>query len=143
VQVGKHIEQVLADLWPQVERKGGGSIGTVEHDSVDEAHDVERCAVHRRIGAQSQRLGHRHHGLANRRDDAVLAGHVVGRGKDLGEWRAAQHESPVVGIGHGVCEIGSPAGDQGEPVRRLSTGDVGVEPSSDPTNIDALHNVTP
>jgi hypothetical protein len=25
----------------------------------------------------------------------------------------------------------------------LSTGDVGVEPSGDSTNIDALHNVTP
>lgn len=64
-------------------------------------------------------------------------------GQDLGKWRAAQHESLAIDVGHRVREIGSPAGDQGELIRRLSTGDIGVEPSGDSTNIDALHNVTP
>ena len=66
VQIGKHVEQVLADLGPQVERKGSGPLGTVEHDSVDEAHDIERRTVHRRIDAQSQRLRYRHYGSADR-----------------------------------------------------------------------------
>ncbi len=73
----------------------------------------------------------------------MLASHVVCGGQDLGKWGPAQHESLAIGVAHGVGQVGSPTGDQGELIRRLSTGDVCVEPRADPTNIDALHKFTP
>ena len=142
VQIGEHVEEVLAGRAAVPSGSVSGPVGPVEHDAVDEAHHIERRAVDRRVGAQPERLRHRHVGRADGGDDAVLAGHVVCGGEHLGEWRAAQHESAAIGVGHREREVGSPTGDQREP-NGDSAGDVVVEPGGDPSDVDALHDVTP
>ena len=45
----------------------GQHVGPVEHDAVDERHQVERRAEHVGVGAQRDRLRHRHVGAARAR----------------------------------------------------------------------------
>ena len=119
VQVGEHVDEVLAQPRPQLERQLGRRVlGAVEHDAVDEAHHVERRAVDRLVGAQPERRRHRHGGRADGGDDPVLAGHVVGRGQHMAERWAAQHEPCAVGIGDRERQVRPTAGDQRELERR-------------------------
>ena len=60
VQIGKHVDEVLADRGPQLHRQVASTLGAVEHDTVDVAHHVERRTGDRAIGAQPEGVRHRH-----------------------------------------------------------------------------------
>ena len=68
-----------------------------QHEAVDEAHDVERRAVHVGVVAEAERGSDGHGVEAERGDDAVLTAHVVGGGQHVAERRPAQHEARAVG----------------------------------------------
>ncbi len=143
VQVGKHVDEMLADRRPQCQRQFGGPLWAVEHDSVDKAHHVEGRAVHLIVDAQPERRRHRHVGAANCRDDAMLAGHVVSSGQHATQGWASQHEPMPSGIGDCIREVGTTAGDQREPERTGGISDVRLEPRTDPFDIDTRHKATP
>jgi hypothetical protein len=71
--------------------RASGGLGVVQHDAVDETHDVERRAVHRRVVAQPEGGGHGHLAAGQRRDDAVLPAHVVGTLEHVAQGRPPQH----------------------------------------------------
>ncbi len=143
MKVGQHIDEMLADPRAQRERQFSGPLGTVEHDAVDKPHHVEGRAVDAIVGAQPEGRRHRHVGAPNRRDDAMLAGHVVSRGQHAAQWWAPQHVAMSVGIGDRVGEVGTTAGDQRESERTSGVGNVRLEPLTDPIDIDARHKATP
>jgi hypothetical protein len=65
----------------------------VAHDvPVDEAHHVERCAVHREVVAEALDRRHRNGGALQCGEDPVLAAHVVGAREHVAERRPTQHE---------------------------------------------------
>ena len=96
------------------------SIRAVEHHAVHEIHHVERCSVHRLVGAQPECPGHRHIGQADRGDDRVLAGHVVGGCQNgPGRW-PAENEPGTVTVGDGIGQVRTATGDDRELERRAS-----------------------
>ncbi len=140
VEVGEHVDQVLAGRPAQLEREQRRLVGTVEHGAVDELHHVERRPVDRLVGAEAERPRHRHRaGLADGADQQVLTGHVVGAGEHVAERRPAQHELHAVSSGDGVREVGSPAGDQPVLEGRHRALDVGGQPRPDPLFLDPSH----
>jgi hypothetical protein len=98
VQIGKHVEEVLAQALSLRRRDQVGALRAVEHDTVDEAHHVEGRAVDLDVGAQAERRRNRHGCEAYRGDDAMLAGHVVCGRQHLGQRRTAQHHATPVGV---------------------------------------------
>ena len=120
VEVGEHVDEVLAGRPTQ--RSTGSSVGllgAVEDDTVDVAHDVERRAVDatgrctaRACGAPGTSV------WPTARDDAVLAGHVVGRLEHVAERRPTQHDLGAVGVGDRVRQVRATAADQLERERR-------------------------
>ena len=137
VQIGEHVDEVLARRTAKLDRQLLRLLDAVEHDAVDVAHHVERRTVDGLVGAQPERRRHRHVGLADGGDDPVLAGHVVRRGQHVTERRAAQHELRAVGAGDPEGQVGAAAGDELELERRDRTVDVLGEPVGDSLPIDA------
>ena len=142
---GVDARQHVRDLVPcsgagvHIERPGRRRIP--RHQPVDEAHHVEGSAVDRLVLAQADDGRHGHVGRRQRRDDAVLAAHVVGGGQDLPERRAAQHPGVAGGVVDPVGEVGAPARDQLEGQRGHHLGRMGLEPGGDPCDVDALRRL--
>ena len=124
MDAGQHVGDLVArpGAGVDVERLRRGRVAG--HEAVDEAHDVERRAVDRLVVAQADDRRHGHVGRRQRRDDAVLAAHVVGGGQHLAERRAAQHPGVPCGVGDPVGEVRAAAGDQLEGQRRRRLGRV-------------------
>jgi hypothetical protein len=139
VQVGQHVDEVLAGRPAQRRRQQLGFVRSVEHHPVHERHHVERGTVHVRVLAERKRAGHRHSGSADRRDDAVLAGHIVGRGQHVAERRPPHHDLTAGGIGHPEREVGAATGDEREVERRAQPVHVRDEPCRHPFDVDAAH----
>ena len=96
VDRGQHVDDRLAGRAGAASASSASAAARVADDgAVDEAHDVERRAVDRLVGAQADGRGDRHVGRAEGGDDRVLAAHVVGGGQHVAERRPAQH--PVAG----------------------------------------------
>jgi hypothetical protein len=107
-------------------------LGDCQHLALDEGHDVERRAIHVGVVAIAERRGHRHPRRDERRDDAVLTAHVVGRLKHAAERRAPQDEAAIASVEHLEGEVGAASGDQAVAERRLDTLDVLGEPPVHP-----------
>ena len=111
VQVTQRVHQTLADLaGPLLSQRLQLGRRPVRHP-VDQRHHVERRPEHRLVGAPRIRLGDRHRGPLERRDDAVLATHVVRRREDVAEGWAADDDRRRA-VGHPVGEVGLAAGDE-------------------------------
>jgi hypothetical protein len=111
-------------------------VGVAHDDAVDELHDVERRLVDGHVGAERQRLGHRHGGRRERRDDPVLAAHVMRGLEHVAERRPAQDEAPALAVGDRVGQVRASARDQAVVERRRSAVDVLGEPPIDPVARD-------
>ncbi len=59
VQIGQHVDQMLARTASLLDAHGCCPVGAVEHDAVDVAHHVERRAVDVDVGAHAHRPRHR------------------------------------------------------------------------------------
>ena len=66
VEVGEYVDQVLRHPPSQHCRKFRGALDTIEHDTVDEAHHVERCADYVDIDAETEHRWDGHVGAADR-----------------------------------------------------------------------------
>ena len=139
MEVGQHVDEVMAGAHLRCGRQQMGLLRSIEHHTVDETHHVEGCSDHRLVGAQSERGRHRHTGGAHGGDDAVFARHVVRRGEHMPQRRTTQHETGAVGTGDPEREVRSPSGDEVERERRHGTINVGLQPRGDPFDVDALH----
>ena len=51
MQIGEHVHKMLARGHPQLTRQCSGTLGTVEHNTIDMAHYVERRVVDLEVGA--------------------------------------------------------------------------------------------
>ena len=71
---------------------------------------------------------HRHRGVLQPGEDAVLAAHVVGAGEHVAERRPAEHERGAVGAGDAERQVRVPAGDELELERAACAVDVALEP---------------
>ena len=121
VDAGEHVGDRLAGPAPAgLVEEGLGGLLVAQHEAVDERHDVERGAVDRFVGAQAERRGHRDVGGRQRRDDPVLAAHVVGGGEHVAERRPPQHEVVAGGAGDAEGEVGVAAGDELERQRPVA-----------------------
>ena len=118
VELGQHVDEVEGHVSTHGRGQGGALVRAVEHDAIHVAHDVEGGAVDVGVGAEGEGGRDGHRGADERRDDAVLAGHVVGRGEDVAEGRPPEHDAPTGRIGDRVGEVGAAAGDQRERERR-------------------------
>ena len=102
--------------------------------AVDEVHDVERRAVHRRRRCRDRAPGRpapacRPEGG----DDPVLAAHVVGGGEHVAERRAAQHEAvPVRAASTRKVRFEWPPAISSNSSGADGPGDVGLEPARSP-----------
>ena len=83
----------------------------IKHDTVDVRHHIEGCTVHLNVTTDRQRLRHRDPGEANRRDDAMLTLHVVGRSEHRTSWRTTEDELGIAGVGNGERQVRSTTGD--------------------------------
>ena len=128
VKIGEHVDEMFGGGSAELDRHQIGPLDAVEHDPVDERHHVERCIVHRRVGAQPERCRYRHTGAPNGGDDPVLAGHVVGGCQHVAERRTTEHEHGAVSAGDPEREVGAAPGDQVEAERGHSTDDVVDQP---------------
>ena len=137
VDRGHRVDDRLAGVPASLRRQHGfGCRGITDHVAVDESHDVERRAIDGYVLAEAERWRHRHCGVLQAGDDAVLAAHVVRAGQHVAERRAPQHGAGPVRAGHGECQVGVPPGDQVELERALGAMDVSFEPGGDRRNID-------
>ena len=123
-----------------VERVAHGARVT-EDVPVDEFHHVERCAVHVDVVAEAERGSDGHVGWSERRDDAVLATHVVRGRQHMAERRPSEHPARSLRIGDAKGEVRVAAGDQFVGERWLGTLDVVDEPPADALGVDALWSV--
>ena len=137
VQIGQHVDEVLARLPAQLDRQLLGLLDAVEHHAVDEAHHVERRTVHLDVGAQPQRRRHGHAGATDGGDDPVLAGHVVGGGQHMTHRWATQHETCAVGAGDHEREVRPATGDELEVERSDGAIDVVAQPGGNTLTVDA------
>ena len=88
---GERVDDRLADAAALLGREHLLGRRGVAHDrSLDELHDVERCAVDGVVRAQADGHRHRYRGGAERGDEAMLAGHVVGGGEHVAHRRSTQ-----------------------------------------------------
>ncbi len=138
MEVGEHLDQRLGDR----AALGGGEVplgvgGLDQHVAVDEAHDVERRAVDRLVGAEPERRRDRHARGAERRDDLELAAHVVRGGEHRPERRTAQHVALAARVGDFERDVGVPGGDELEAERRARSGDVAFDPLGHARGVDA------
>ena len=93
---------------------GFGVAFVARYHSVYEAHHVERRAVDRLVRAESESRWRRHPGRAHRRDDPVLARHVVGGRQEVAGGRSAQHVAGARRVGHLERQVAPSARDQDE-----------------------------
>jgi hypothetical protein len=119
VQVGQHVDQALADA--AALRRLVGVAGRELADGVqpdDPLHHVERRPEHRLVGAQVDRARHRDGRGAQRRDDPVLARHVVGGGQHGAGRRPAEDHRlvvvPVVRTALGRDDVGEVRHSRGD-----------------------------
>jgi hypothetical protein len=136
VQLGEHVDEVLAGWHLQLVGQQRSLVDAVEHDALDVAHHVERRPVDLDVGAQPERRGHGDGGLADGGDDAELAGHVVSRLEHVAERRPAQHVLRAVSAGDREREVRPTTADQVERERRLGTVDVVAQPGRDAGDVD-------
>ena len=119
VQVRENVDEDLADGLPVVAVLGVARRKLIAADMADDAlHDVER-RPERALGiAEVQHPRNRDGRPLERREDPVLADHVMGRGKDVTERRTPQDDLAGVG-GDPVRQVRLAAGDErhvaGEP----------------------------
>ncbi len=139
VQVGEDVDEVERNDAPHVGRDLSRLLGTVDHDPVDEGHHVERCLVHRLVGAEGERRWHRHVGEADGGDEPVLARHVVGGGEHMAERRPPEHEPAAVGVGDLEREVGVTTHDELVGERCRGAVDVLGQPGADPLVVDPPH----
>ena len=109
---------IVSTIDPLARRRAGLGRGrlrprSVANDvAVDEAHDVERRVVDRRVvGVHPERRRHGHGGMLQAGQDPVLATHVVGARQHVTERWTAQHERVPVGTGDAIREVRVAAGD--------------------------------
>jgi hypothetical protein len=139
MQIGEHVERDARRGEGAATRDEFCSLRAVEHDAVDEAHHVEGCSVDVDVGAQTEALRNGHVRAADRRDDAVLAGHVVRRRQHLGQSVDDAAPSAAVAVDDCKRQVGASAGDELERVRRCCARDVLIEPCADACDVDPLH----
>ena len=105
------------------------------YHAVHERHDVERRIVDADVLAQRDGVRDGHVGGLKRRDHAKFAFHVMRRGEDVRQRRAAQHPGQAVGF-EAVGEVRpAVADDLGR--ERAHGRDVLAEPRRQPLKIDA------
>ncbi len=143
VQLRQHVDHVHAERVSIGHRDALGRGRIVQHQSVDELHHVERRAVDRGIAAQSIRRRDRHRGFRQRRDDLVLASHVVGAFEHVSERRTTQHVSMRCRVFASIREIRVAAGDQRELHRRFERRHVRAQPLRHAIGVDSFHHVAP
>ena len=113
VQLGERLGEVITNDVARRHVERGFGLGPVAQDrAVDELHDVERSFVDRFIDAQSQWLRDRDAEGEERRDDGVLADHVVRRGQDVtGRWATKGEPSPA-GVSDAKRQVRTTTGDE-------------------------------
>ena len=96
----EHVDEVFprAAARVGVERVAHG-VGVAKDVPVDEPHHVERRAVHVDVVTEAERGSDRHVGRPERRDDAVLAAHVVRGRQHMAERRPSEHTARALRIG--------------------------------------------
>ena len=104
----------------------------------DEIHHVEGRLIDRLVGAVAGDRRDRDRCRRERRDDAVLAAHVVRGAERLAHRWASQGPHVAGRIGHPVGQVRAPAGDPLVAERPARTGDVRLQPGTDPLAVDAL-----
>jgi hypothetical protein len=104
----------------------------------DELHHVEGSAVDGLVGAVAGDRCDRDRRRGERRDDAMLAAHVVGRAERLAERRPPQGPLAAIGIGHPIGQIGAAAGDPLVAERTAGAGHVRLQPGTDLPPVDPL-----
>jgi hypothetical protein len=139
VQVGEYVDQIEPGGTAELRAEECSLVGAVEHHPVDETHHVERSTVHLVVGAQPERRRDRHRGQADRRDDLVLARHVVRRREDGTGRGPPEHVPGAVGTGDGVGQIGAAARDGIECEGGGGTVDVVDEPRRHAGDVDAVN----
>ena len=103
----QHLRQPRADLRP------AGQFGRqvlADHQAGPVLDDLELRADDRWVGAQEQPARHERQRIRQAAQDAELARHVVGAGRQLAERRAAQHGRPAVEMDQ-IIQVGEPAGE--------------------------------
>ena len=140
LQCDEHIDKGLAlgSTFLSGERLGIGQ--GLDDVPGHEVHDVERRAVDVVVGAQPERGCDRNVGRSERRDDPVLAPHVVRRGEDLAERRAPEHPVPTGLVANAIRQVRMTAGDQVEFEWWRDTVDVRFEPGRDPVAVDPFRS---
>ena len=137
VQRGQRLHQHRPDgATPGLRLREARGQPLAHHDALDVLHHVEGRAVHLRLLAQGQRARHRQAGVPERRDHAVLAGHVVGGGEHVPERGAPQHEGARTRL-HPVGEVRAAPADQREAQRHVAAGHPLREEARDGVGIDA------
>ncbi len=107
----QHRHEVVAEGVPRGLRQPGGVLGVPVDDAAHVLHDVERGAEHLRVLAQGEHGGHRHVGLLQSRQDAVLADHVVRTGGQRAQGRAADDDTAATARDP-VGEVGQATGHE-------------------------------
>ena len=105
------VDQLLARLPGQLRRERREPVGLVEHDPVDERHQVERGAQDLGVGAERDRPRDRDAGAAEGADHPELAAHVVRARQDVRERRTAQRPDRGA-VGDPVGQVRLAARDQ-------------------------------
>ena len=96
MQARDDVVERVVDARARSARREPGKRRLPEHAALDVIHDVEGGADDALVEAQRVRARHRHIGLGERGDDAVLAIDRVRRRQQLARRLAAQHEAPSV-----------------------------------------------
>ncbi len=104
--------------------------------TIDKAHHVKRCVVHRQVVAESERRCDGNGGPLQAGNDPVLTTHIVSAREQLTERRPPKNEATSVGTGDRERQVRVPASDQIELKRRNCTGDIGFQPCRNGRNMD-------
>ena len=110
VDAGEHLDEVVGEVPPLLCRQARGLVRLAEDHTVDLGHDVEGSARHLGVVTQGEDPRHRHVGVLQGREHAVLARHVVRARQQLPERRSA-HDHRALLAAHAVGEVGQAAGD--------------------------------
>ena len=139
VDLDQGVGDALADRPPVALLGEDLGLGQAAQDRpLDELHHVEGGFVDALVLAEAGDRGDRDRRRGERRDDPVLAPHVVGRAEPLAERRAAQRPAPPGGVGHAVGQVRVAAGDALEGERQPGAGHVLAEPGFDVGAVDAV-----
>ena len=109
----------------------------VERVAIDEAHQVEVRAGHRRVGAEPERPGYRHRSGPQRADQRPLATHVVRLGQQLAQRRAPDHRPAALRVLEQVGQVRVPAFELRPGQRQCEAGQVALDPGFDSRRVVA------